>query len=67
MCGAVLAELEKGNFARNIEFDEEQAEIMRSMFLLTDKPIIYVGNIAEDQAGKDGLPIWAAAPICGRA
>ena len=57
VCGAVLAELEKGNFARNIEFDEEQAEIMRSMFLLTDKPIIYVGNIAEDQAGKDGLPI----------
>jgi len=57
VCETVLAELEKGNFARNIEFDEEQGEIMRSMFLLTDKPIIYVGNIAEDQVGKDGLPI----------
>lgn len=57
VCETVLAELEKGNFARNIEFDEEQAEIMRSMFLLTDKPIIYVGNIAEDQVGRNDLPL----------
>lgn len=57
VCETILAELEKGNFARNIEFDEEQEELMRSMFLLTDKPIIYVGNIAEEQVGKDGLPI----------
>lgn len=57
VCETILAELEKGNFARNIEFDEEQEDLMRSMFLLTDKPIIYVGNIAEDQVGKDGLPI----------
>lgn len=57
VCETILAELEKGNFARNIEFDEEQAEIMRSMFLLTDKPIIYVGNIAEDQVGRDDLPV----------
>lgn len=57
VCETILAELEKGNFARNIEFDEEQEELMRSMFLLTDKPIIYVGNIAEEQVGKDGLSI----------
>lgn len=30
---------------------------MHSMFLLTDKPIIYVGNIAEDQVGKNDLPV----------
>lgn len=53
----LLDELEKGNFARNIEFDEKQQEIMHSMFLLTDKPIIYVGNIAENQVGIGSPPI----------
>ena len=57
VCQIILDELEKGNFARNIEFSEEQEEIMRSMFLLTDKPIIYVANIAEDQVGDDSLPV----------
>lgn len=57
VCQVILDELEKGNFARNIEFSEEQEEIMRSMFLLTDKPIIYVANIAEDQVGDDSLPV----------
>lgn len=56
-CQLILDELEKGNFARNIELSEEQEEIMHSMFLLTDKPIIYVGNIAEDQVGKNDLPV----------
>lgn len=52
----LLQELEKGNFARNIELDDEGKEVLHSMFLLTDKPIIYVGNIAEDQVGNDRLP-----------
>lgn len=56
-CQLILDELEKGNFVRNIELSEEQEEIMHSMFLLTDKPIIYVGNIAEDQVGKNDLPV----------
>ncbi len=56
-CQLILDELEKGNFARNIELSEEQEEIMHSMFLLTDKPIIYVGNIAEDQVGKNDIPV----------
>ncbi len=59
VCQIVLDELEKGNFARNIEFNEEQEEILRSMFLLTDKPIIYVANIAEDQVGDDSLSVLA--------
>ncbi len=57
LCKTLLNELEKGNFARNVELDDEQSDIMHSMFLLTDKPIIYVGNIAEDQVGDDTLPI----------
>lgn len=57
VCEILLSELEKGNFARNLELSEEQEEVMRSMFLLTDKPIIYVGNIAEDQVGDDSLSV----------
>lgn len=56
VCNKLMSELEHGNFARDIEFNEEQAEIMHSMFLLTDKPIIYVGNIAEEQVGENDAP-----------
>lgn len=57
VCQIILDELEKGNFVRTLEFTDEQAELVRSMFLLTDKPVIYVANIAEDQVGDDSLPI----------
>lgn len=57
VCEIILDELEKGNFVRTLEFTDEQAELVRSMFLLTDKPVIYVANIAEDQVGDDSLPI----------
>ncbi|MEG2189628.1 MAG: redox-regulated ATPase YchF, partial [Christensenella sp.] len=56
VCNKLMSELEHGNFARDIEFNEEHAEIMHSMFLLTDKPIIYVGNIAEEQVGENDAP-----------
>lgn len=57
LCELLLAELEKGHFVRNIDLSKEQREVAESMFLLTSKPIIYVGNIAEDQVGNDTLPI----------
>ncbi|MGI6153244.1 MAG: redox-regulated ATPase YchF [Christensenellaceae bacterium] len=56
LCELLLAELEKGRFVRNIELTDEQREIVNGMFLLTGKPVIYVGNIAEDQVGRDDLP-----------
>ncbi|MEF9863800.1 MAG: redox-regulated ATPase YchF [Christensenellaceae bacterium] len=51
----IIDELEKGNFVRNLTLTDEQREIVKNLFLLTDKPIIYVGNIAEDQVGSDDL------------
>lgn len=48
----VLAELEQGTPARAIELDEEGRELLDDMFLLTDKPVIYVANISEDDLGK---------------
>ena len=34
--------------ARSLELSDEEAEVLKSLFLLTSKPIIYVANISED-------------------
>lgn len=52
----VLKELEKGNFISAMDLTDEQREITDGLFLLTNKPIIYVGNISEEQIGKDDIP-----------
>ena len=41
--------LNKGIPVRALEFSEEEQEIMKDMFLLTAKPIIYIANISEEQ------------------
>jgi len=41
--------LENGISARSIDFNEEEQEIVRDMFLLTTKPILYIANISEEQ------------------
>ena len=41
--------LEKGISARAIEYSEEEQEMLKEMFLLTSKPIIYIANISEEQ------------------
>ena len=41
--------LEQGIPARNIDYVEEEKEIVRELWLLTTKPIIYIANISEDQ------------------
>lgn len=41
--------LENGVSARALEFNEEEQELVRDMFLLTTKPILYIANISEEQ------------------
>ncbi|MBP1047204.1 redox-regulated ATPase YchF [Enterococcus sp. BWM-S5] len=41
--------LEEGLSARTIDFDDEEKKIVRSLFLLTTKPILYVANVSEDE------------------
>ena len=41
--------LENGVSARAIEFSEEEQEMVKEMFLLTTKPILYIANISEEQ------------------
>ncbi len=44
----VKVELESGKPARSIEFNEEEKEIIKEVYLLTTKPILYIANIAEE-------------------
>ena len=41
--------LEEGKPARNIDYTEEEKEILKETFLLTSKPIIYIANVSEHQ------------------
>ena len=54
----LLAALESGKPANTVELSEDEKPLVRDLFLLTSKPMIYVGNIAEDDIGKeDDLPL----------
>ena len=41
--------LEEGKSARSVEFTEEEQKIVKGLFLLTTKPVLYVANVAEDE------------------
>ena len=39
--------LEQGKPVRSLTFDEDEQPIVKGLFLLTSKPVLYVANIAE--------------------
>ena len=45
----IKTKLEEGISVRALDFNDEEKEIIKDMFLLTDKPIIYIANISEEQ------------------
>lgn len=45
----LLKELEAGHMVREVELTEDERALVHDMFLLTDKPILYVANISEEQ------------------
>lgn len=40
--------LENGQSVRSIEFNDQEQKIVKGLFLLTSKPVLYVANIAEE-------------------
>ncbi len=56
---ALKAHLEAGKPARTYPVNAEEKEVLDSWFLLTDKPVIYAANIAEDDVATpaDELPM----------
>ncbi len=50
----IAQHLDQGLSARTIDFDEEQIEFVKSLNLLSFKPVIYAANIGEDDILDDG-------------
>ena len=45
--------LEDGKSARTIEFSDDELLIVKGLFLLTTKPVLYVANVAEDEVADE--------------
>ena len=45
----IKATLESGKSARTMEFNEEEQEVLKDVYLLTIKPILYIANVSEEQ------------------
>ena len=48
----ILNTLESGKSARTIDFNEDEQVLVKDMFLLTTKPILYIANVSEEQLEK---------------
>lgn len=55
--------LEQLQPARTLSCNEEEKEYLKSLFLLTDKPVIYTANISEDDMGKNDEDIPLAKKV----
>ena len=49
----IKAHLESNQPVRSMTLSHEEKELVRQMFLLTDKPVIYAANISEDEIGQE--------------
>src|SRR3989338_101254 len=56
----VAAHLQTGRLARELQYDEDEAVIMKELCLLTMKPLMYVVNV--DELGKDKPVIEQGVP-----
>ena len=63
MCERMLKHLEEGRPARTLEMNDEEKAVVNSWFLLTQKPVIYAANIAEDDLSKDADEIEAVRQV----
>ena len=45
----IIKTLEEGKSARILDFNEEEQILVKDMFLLTTKPILYIANVSEEQ------------------
>ncbi len=49
----ILPVLEEGRPARSIEFNEDDLKLLRSLQLLTSKPVLYVANVNENDFSEN--------------
>ena len=48
----IKATLEQGKSARTVELSEEERELIKEVYLLTAKPILYIANVSEEQLSE---------------
>lgn len=48
----IMAALEQAKPARSVALSEEEAELVRGLYLLTAKPMVYAANVAEDDLAE---------------
>lgn len=64
---AVAKHLDSGKPARTLELDEAAQRIVADLFLLTAKPLIFIGNVAEgDAATPEKVPHYQALQAYGK-
>ena len=49
ICQKIMTALENGKPARSVEFNKEEEEFVKSLFLLTSKKVIYCANVKEGE------------------
>ena len=62
----LLDHLNAGHSARTCPLSEEEREAVHGWFLLTDKPVLYAANIAEDAIGADNPMVKTVEEIAAR-
>jgi GTP-binding protein YchF len=62
----IQAELEQGGAARNVELGAEEAAMVRPLWLLTAKPIIYATNVSEDDLASGNAYVEAVRQLAAR-
>ena len=63
---AAMAALEDGKPARTVDVDAEDAKAWGMLQLLTTKPILYVCNVGEDEAGEGNAHSAAVAEMAAQ-
>ena len=56
--------LEAEKPVRSLEFNEDEQKIVKGLFLLTSKPVLYVANIAEEDMADPTSTALARACCC---
>lgn len=57
----IMAALEQNKPARSVALSDEEAELVRGLYLLTAKPMVYAANVAEDDLADPGANRHVAA------
>jgi GTP-binding protein YchF len=62
----IIPVLETGNPVRSITFKEEEKVVVKKMFLMTSKPVLYVCNVSENELEIDNKHVKAVQELANK-